>query len=324
MSDFFTSLLARAQERAPVLHWRRPALFESAPIQAGPEPEPQASPEPRAARALTASSAAPMSMPPAPLPGALQAAPDQQAATSNPGPQPVQVSVLPAPAPILPMPAPAPAWKAMPAETAEATGTTTLIERHEIHHQHYHLQRAADLATIRSPGTSSGAADSHQEAALAALRMPPKPSLISATEHSDDARLSSLQAEQEAQARSLEQGMREIQSARRVAEQSAAQARTLAANSARSNSLRPKPSSASADAALLAQAALAGLARQAGQRGMAGVGGAAPAAPKVQVHIGRIEVRASTPAATGGQVARRTHTPQMSLDDYLRQRTEKR
>lgn len=45
----------------------------------------------------------------------------------------------------------------------------------------------------------------------------------------------------------------------------------------------------------------------------------------VQVHIGRIEVRAITPPAPAIQPAQTSRSqPKMSLDEYLRQREEKR
>lgn len=59
---------------------------------------------------------------------------------------------------------------------------------------------------------------------------------------------------------------------------------------------------------------------QAGPRGLRADGGAAPPLAPVQVTIGRIEVRASPPAANRPPVRRPPAGPKLSLDDYLKGR----
>ena len=155
MSDFFASLLDRAEQRAAVLQWRRPSMFENAPAAAIPSPTPESGME------ITRPVARPETNLPTPSGAVLK-----PSATANPTPlaPPVQHSINPV----------APAAATPPAALAPSPSINTIVNQHIHHHAPAMPQSAPSVMPVQEHQTIRETRVEHK-VLLPALSKPAEP-----------------------------------------------------------------------------------------------------------------------------------------------------
>lgn len=283
MSDFFASLLDRAEQRAAVLQWRRPSMFENALAPAIPSPMPEATME------FTRPTAQPAAHFAAPSSTVLQA---NASASATPAAPVVSENVSASPAPVV----------MMPAAPAPLASTNTVIQQHIHHHAPEIPQPNSIVMPVREQQTIRETRLEHKlvsQVISKSVEPAPSNSLKPAKPVANPPTLAPASA------------LRSIEKIRTIRLPAPA-AKASAAPQAQARLTPRVPPAAS-----MASPASASAARRVEVASVP-----SPAAmPTIQVSIGRIEIKANPSATAPRNTSSSTNGPKMSLDDYLRART---
>ena len=292
MSDFFARLLDRAQQRAPVLEWRRPGLFESIgsmPPEQAPGTPAEPGPPVMAQQALAAQSR------PSPVPDFAaheKAAPASAAALAILRPDSAALAA-PAASVARPTHADAPASLAPRQQSARMTEAATPSAQREVIH---HLETVRESRIELQPQLTIA---HHHPAAVASQANQANPASPLAPRQAADAAPLAAASATRAPALQLVESVVE----RRAGPVSAPQSVP--------GVLQQR--------AVMTPAPVGPAPRQLMRTNPLAASAAQPVAPSISVSIGRIEIRAEAkPVASSAKAANRG--PQLSLDAYLRSR----